>query len=486
MTIRKNENELTTRRAFLRNGARFAAGAGLLAVLGDGAALATATGQNAANTAARPQPRTILVWSEGTAPASVYPHDIRGAVAEALAGLPGKYVVKTATLSDPGQGASQEALDEAAVLFWWGHQRHGDVSDETVARIVKRVRDGGMGFVALHSSHYAKPFRAVLPADGSWKEYTNDGKPHRIVVAAKNHPLARGVRDFVIPKEERYEEPFQVPAPDAVVLDGIHEANNNHARQLLTWTVGRGRVVYFRPGHEEFPVYFQPGVKRVLRNIALFAANDEAGVWEDNDPSAKAARAAGEPPLSLILRDAGYGGTQVVAGGEINGQSFVKADPKRPVTFRPLAAFGVLKTCAAGWYQESPYVTSRPVRAERTLWRIQDRYNKQMNPPLMSGARTQFEPDFPNFPFGFWVATEGFSGEVIYTEDRFQAAVKRFPATNRHKAHVYAAMKSDGTPVPNAVIIGFEYSTNDDNQEIVALVENVRPATTASGSDLAR
>lgn len=455
-------NTTKTRREVLRT----AALAGLWAAAG-GRTLAQ--GQTAP--AGAKKPRTILVWSEGTAPASVYPNDIRGAVADALANLPGGYVVKTATLSDADQGVSQETLDDTAVLFWWGHQRHGQVTDETVARIVRRVREGGMGFVALHSSHYAKPFKAVLPADGSWKEYTNDGKPHRIVVAAKNHPIARGVRDFTIPKEERYEEPFQVPVPEAVVLDGVHEANGNHARQLLTWTVGRGRVVYFRPGHEEFPVYFMPEVKRALRNIALFAANDEASIWEDNDPAAKAARAAGEPPLSLILRDAGYGATPVVEGGEINGPLFVKAKPG-PVIFRPLAAFGVPKVCAAGWYRQMRLGTIEETRRV-VLWRLDEKHNKQMAPPLMRGGRTSFDPG--PAPFGLWVATEGFPGEVIFTEDALQAAVKRFPADNRHKAHVYPAVKSDGTPVANAVLIGFEYSTNDDNQEVVALVENVRP-----------
>ena len=69
-----------------------------------------------------------------------------------------------------------------------------------------------------------------------------------------------------------------------------------------------------------------------------------------------------------------------------------------------------------------------------------------------------------------------FKGETIHTEDVLQTFVKRFPANNRHRAHIYPAILSDGAPVPNAVLIGFEYSTNDDNQEIVALVGNVRPA----------
>ncbi|HVK03717.1 MAG TPA: ThuA domain-containing protein, partial [Armatimonadaceae bacterium] len=123
------------------------------------------------------KPRTILVWSEGTAPTSVYPGDIRGAIADALRGLPGGYAVKAVTLGDPDQGVSEADLADAAALFWWGHVRHGDVADATVARIVRRVREG-MGFVALHSSHFAKPFQAVVGASGAWKAYVDDGRPH--------------------------------------------------------------------------------------------------------------------------------------------------------------------------------------------------------------------------------------------------------------------------------------------------------------------
>ena len=167
----------------------------------------------------------------------------------------------------------------------------------------------------------------------------------------------------------------------------------------------------------------------------------------------------------------GYGGADVTKGGEIDAQRLVKAGLGM-VTFQPLAAYGVPQICAAGWYKVADDKAQQPSRT--TLWKIDGPYNKQKNPPLMPGAETRFDPG--SEPFGLWVATEAFQGETIYTEDALQVFVKRFPATNRHKAHIYAAVKSDGTPVPNAVLIGFEYSTNDDNQEIVALVENVRPA----------
>jgi trehalose utilization protein len=415
-------------------------------------------------------PKIILVWSEGTAPKSVYPDDIREAVAAALKNLPGKYVIQTATLSDPDQGVPQEILDKTAVLFWWGHQKHGDVKSETVARIVKAVKDNGMGFISLHSSHYAKPFQALIGASGSWKDYPNDGKPQNIKVLEPRHPIARGVRDFVVPREERYEEPFDVPKPDSVPFDAYYEGSGNRARQGLCWTIGKGRVFYFRLGHESYPIYFQSDVKRILRNAALWAAQNEEAIWEDCDPFGKAARATGEPPLSLILRTAGYGATDVTKEGEISAQTFKKA-ASGPVKYSVLAAYGTLKTVRIGWY-EAGHGDKR-----RLLGTIPAASNKQMAPqvePFVKGAPKLLTRNFDpkNTTFGLWVSSESFPGEFVYTEDGLQKTIPRF-STNMHKVRVYEAVNSEGKPLSNALILGFEYSTNDDYQEVVMLLENV-------------
>jgi trehalose utilization protein len=38
---------------------------------------------------------------------------------------------------------------------------------------------------------------------------------------------------------------------------------------------GRGKVFYFRPGHETYPVYYQDEVKRVIANSVQWAAPDQ-------------------------------------------------------------------------------------------------------------------------------------------------------------------------------------------------------------------
>lgn len=103
----------------------------------------------------------VVVWPERTAPKDVYPNDINGAIAEGLACLKGWEVV-TANIDDPEQGLPDELLQRADVLIRWGHKRHGQVNDSLVDKIEKRVKEDGMGFISLHSSHFAKPNKRLI------------------------------------------------------------------------------------------------------------------------------------------------------------------------------------------------------------------------------------------------------------------------------------------------------------------------------------
>jgi trehalose utilization protein len=218
--------------------------------------------------------KRVIVWSEGTAPKNVYPKDINTAVAEGLKPLEGWEVV-TASLSDPDQGVSDDALAKTDVLIWWGHQRHGQMKDDRVAAIVQRVKAGKMGFIALHSSHFSKPLKKLLNTECSFKEYVCDGSSVDVIVKDKSHPIAKGVKDFKLDQTERYGEPFKVPEPEAVVLDGVYhrpDGSKEESRQGLVWTVGKGKVFYFQPGHETYPHFFDKNVRQILCNAVVFVA----------------------------------------------------------------------------------------------------------------------------------------------------------------------------------------------------------------------
>lgn len=91
------------------------------------------------------------------------------------------------------------------------------------------------------------------------------------------HPIARGLPPvFVLPTEEVWSEPFDVPRPDELVFVSTFRGGEVF-RSGCCYERGRGRVFYFRPGHESHPTYHQPEVRRVLANGVRWAARAGTG-----------------------------------------------------------------------------------------------------------------------------------------------------------------------------------------------------------------
>lgn len=78
-----------------------------------------------------------------------------------------------------------------------------------------------------------------------------------------DHPIAAGLpKTFQLPQTEMYAEPFHVPEPDVVVLEE-QWASGDWFRRGMAWAVGGGKVFYFRPGHETYPVFKENAVRWV-------------------------------------------------------------------------------------------------------------------------------------------------------------------------------------------------------------------------------
>ncbi len=234
----------------------------------------------------------VVCWSEATAPTDVYPADINTAVAEGLRNaLPG-WEVAVAGIDDTDQGLPADLLGRCDVLVWWGHKRHGEVDDALAQRIVGRVRDEGMGFVSLHSAHFAKPnialmeqmptdpelFARVRPAGrvAAWGAYVGDSVELTVRTLAASHPISRGVPpQFTLVHHERYSDPYAVPAADTIVFDGdavLKDGQIDRSQLGFCWTIGKGKMFYFQAGHETDPVFFDARVRRILGNAVTWAA----------------------------------------------------------------------------------------------------------------------------------------------------------------------------------------------------------------------
>lgn len=215
----------------------------------------------------------VTVWNEyrhekrDEKVAAIYPAGIHGTIAAFLReqGID----ARTATLDEPEHGLTEAVLEQTDVLIWWGHLAHDEVTDAVVDRVQQHVLDG-MGLIVLHSGHHAKIFRRLMgtSADLLWREAD---ERERLWVVAPGHPIAEGLGEyFVIPKTEMYGEPFDIPQPDELVFISWFQGGEVF-RSGCCFHRGRGRVFYFRPGHETLPIYHQAEVQRVLTNAVKWA-----------------------------------------------------------------------------------------------------------------------------------------------------------------------------------------------------------------------
>ena len=219
------------------------------------------------------QPR-ITVWGEyrhektSAKVAEIYPEGMHTVIAQALTarGL----ATRTATLDEPEHGLTEAVLAQTDVLTWWGHMAHDDVSDEIVERVHQRVL-AGMGLLVLHSGHFSKIFKKLMgtTCDLKWREAD---ERERLWVVNPSHPIVRGLGEYIdIPQVEMYGEHFDIPAPDQLVFISWFEGGEVF-RSGCCYQRGQGKIFYFRPGHETYPIYYQSEVQQVLYNAVLWAA----------------------------------------------------------------------------------------------------------------------------------------------------------------------------------------------------------------------
>ena len=217
----------------------------------------------------------VTVWNEfrheksNEAVKKLYPDGMHAVIAAGLK-KQGGFETHLAALDDPEHGLSQDVVDSTDVLIWWGHCAHADVSDEIVKRVQKRVLEG-MGLIVLHSGHFSKIFKALLGTNCSlkWREVA---EKERLWNLEPSHPITQGIGEYIeLPNTEMYGERFDIPTPDKVVFVSWFEGGEVF-RSGCTFSRGHGKIFYFKPGHETFPIYHNPQIIKVIANACKWAA----------------------------------------------------------------------------------------------------------------------------------------------------------------------------------------------------------------------
>jgi len=197
----------------------------------------------------------------------IYPDGIHGCI-KAFLEENKDLKVTCKTLDMPSQGLDEQTLEQTDVLIWWSHMRQDDVTDENAYRVQKYVQRG-MGLIALHSAHFSKVLKVLLGTSMTLK--WRHGDKERLWCINKTHPIAQGVKECIeLPKEEMYGEFFDIPTPDDIIFLGWFSGGEVF-RSGVTFHRGYGKIFYFQPGHEEYPIYHEKEIQKIIKNAVYWA-----------------------------------------------------------------------------------------------------------------------------------------------------------------------------------------------------------------------
>lgn len=141
---------------------------------------------------------------------------------------------------------------------------------EEQGRAIKDFVYAGNGFYALHNSSnislYSKDFREVM--GGAYIGHP-PLRPFRVRVVNKEHPIARGVRDFTVNDEQHFVTYDKDPKNIILRSENVDELafENLGTESIAGWAYdfGKGRVVFTAVGHTLHALW-QPEYLKIQKN----------------------------------------------------------------------------------------------------------------------------------------------------------------------------------------------------------------------------
>ena len=137
-------------------------------------------------------------------------------------------------------------------------------------RNVRAFVEAGSSAFFYHNSTYICPYdENFRHVQGSATEGHPPVRPYRVEITNKDHPITRGVNDFVVTDEQHFmtydKDPSYVLAES--VNDDGHTYKELGARCQAAWAYeyGKGRVCYLAPGHT-VPALWNPAYEKMQQN----------------------------------------------------------------------------------------------------------------------------------------------------------------------------------------------------------------------------
>jgi len=173
--------------------------------------------------------------------------------------------------------------------FDWKEKYKDKISTAAVA--VKLIKSGNSIFIGTgcgqpqhlvgalveHSSHIYDAHIVHLLTMGA-APYANEKfrekfKMNSFFIADNvRDAFAKGIGDYIeIPNAEMYGEHFDIPQPDELVFVSWFQGGEVF-RSGCCFFRGRGKIFYFRPGHETYPIFYHEDVLKVIENAVNWAA----------------------------------------------------------------------------------------------------------------------------------------------------------------------------------------------------------------------
>ncbi|UJF32402.1 ThuA domain-containing protein [Paenibacillus hexagrammi] len=146
----------------------------------------------------------------------------------------------------------------------------GTITKEQLSPLLAAVKEGGSGIAGCHGGmgdSFRNEVEYQYMVGGQWVAHPgNDGVTYTVRIKDSEHPLTKGIEDFVVVSEKYY---MHIDP----VIEVLAVTDFDHVEMPVAWTkkYGEGKVYYNSLGHQA-DIVRMPQTLEMMRRGMLWAA----------------------------------------------------------------------------------------------------------------------------------------------------------------------------------------------------------------------